>query len=69
MHFQNRWHGAKFEATGAPCDVVAVYFNGEGGPQLSRILLADGRTLERVEKGRYLTLWNQIVISADPEAP
>ena len=52
MHFQNRWHSAKFETTGSACDVVAVYFNGEDGPQLSRILLADGRTLERVEKGR-----------------
>lgn len=30
---------------------------------------AAGRTLERVEKGRYLTLWNQMVISADPDAP
>jgi hypothetical protein len=66
---RNVWHKARFEATGQSCEVVAVYFAGKDGPRLLRLLLADGRALERVAKGQYLTLWNQVVISTEPDAP
>jgi hypothetical protein len=68
---QNRWHVAKFEASGARCEVVAVY--GQSGDGLvsdpSQIVLSDGRPLVRVAKGRYETRSGVIVVSADPDAP
>ena len=70
MHAENRWHKAKWEATGQPCEVVAIYnVNAEGGPALLHLLLADGRKLTQISKGRYQTLWDEVVISEDPSAP
>lgn len=69
MDTLNRWHAAKFEATGQPCEVVATYHNGEDGPLLLYILLADGRRLLPISKGRYETIWAEVVVSADPDAP
>jgi hypothetical protein len=65
MYSQNRWHVAKFEATGAGCEIVAVY--SVGLPV--RIVLADGRPLVRVSQGRYETVLGEVVVSTEPDAP
>jgi hypothetical protein len=66
MSGENRWYKAKWEATGQPCEVIAVYQDGEAGPLLQHIVLADGRKLTRIDKGRYQTLRDEVVVSADP---
>ena len=70
MTTQKRWHKAKWEATGEPCEIVADYNVGEeAGPILLYVLLADGRGLLSLDKGRYETIRAEVVVSADPEAP
>jgi len=53
MYSQNRWHAAEFEASGARCEIVAVYGQvGEGlSDEPSQIAFADGRPLMRIAKG------------------
>lgn len=70
MSSQNRWHKATWEAMGEPCDIVAVsHVGGEAGPILLYVLLADGRQLISIDKGRYETIRGETVVSADPDAP
>ena len=72
MFSQNRWHVAKFEASGARCEIVAVYpASAEGLPgEPDRIVLAaDGRPLVRVAKGRFESPLGEVVVSTEPDAP
>jgi hypothetical protein len=65
MYSQNRFHVAKFEASGARCEIVAVH--AAGLPPW--IALADGSPLVRVAKGRSETPLGEVVVSTEPDAP
>ena len=69
MYSQNRWHVAKFEASGVRCEIVAVYpAHAPDGPP-AQIALSDGSPLVRVEKGRYETPLGEVVVSNEADAP
>jgi len=65
MYTQNRWHVARFEASGARCEIVAVH--AEGLP--IRIALSNGGPLVRVSQGRYETPLGEVVVSEEADAP
>jgi len=78
MSTQNRWYKARFETTGAKCDIVVnspmIAADDADGQAfipagVGRLALSDGRQLSRISRGRYLTHEGQIVISTDPSAP